>query len=296
MSENRWNEIEFDKIPSRAGMIYRNAFAKRDIIKEKYKKFAENKNTEVNAKALYPYDIAHEIFENINNLDLGSPERLMLQKYWENLPNYYEDNQENGLAIVDTSASMSGRPLEAAVALGAYIAERGHGPFANHFITFSRNPELIRFRGVDIVDKIDKAVGASWGFDTNIEAVFDLLLSTALKNNTPQEDLPDRLYILSDMEFNEGIEELDYNALKDDAETLLEGIARKWKTYGYELPQLIFWNLDCRNGGNIPALGGRFGYVSGLSATILKTILSGKDGYDLMIEKLVNSGRYEGIG
>lgn len=293
MSEGRWDEIEFDKIPSRAGIIYRNAFARRDLIKEKYKSFAERKDTKVNAKALYPYDIAERAFR-INYADTNTPERLMLQKYWDNLPDYYEGHEENGLAIVDTSGSMLGRPMDAAVALGAYIAERGHGPFANHFITFSHTPELVKFEGVDITDKFNRASNANWGMDTNLEAVFDLLLKTALSNDTKQEDLPDRLYILSDMEFNECIKGIDWLDDEKVVETLLEGIARKWKANGYELPQVIFWNLDARS-SNIPAMGGRFAYVSGFSPTIMKAILSGKDGYDLMIEKLT-SKRYEDVG
>ena len=227
-------------------------------------------------------------------MPLENTERIMLQKYWDNLPNYYEDNQENGLAIVDTSGSMTGMPLEAAVSLGAYIAERGHGPFANHFITFSSCPELIKFEGVDVTDKFNRARKASWEMDTNLEAVFDLLLGVALKEGTKQEDLPQRLYILSDMEFNGCIDDLEWGAEQDEVETLLEGIARKWKNYGYELPQVVFWNLDARQ-NNIPMLKGRFAYVSGLSPTILQTILSGKDGYSLMIEKLM-SARYEEIG
>ena len=57
MSANRWNEIEFDKIPSRAGLIYKNAFARRDMIKAKYETFARDEKTTVNAGALYPYDV-----------------------------------------------------------------------------------------------------------------------------------------------------------------------------------------------------------------------------------------------
>ena len=134
MSENKWDEIQFDKLPSKAGLKYKDAFARRDLIAEKYKEFAASKDTKVNATVLYPYDIAHEVFNNF--WDMTETDRAMLQKYWDNLPNYYGDKEENGLAIVDTSGSMTGRPLEAAVSLGAYIAEKAHGPFANHFITF----------------------------------------------------------------------------------------------------------------------------------------------------------------
>lgn len=299
MSQNRWDEIEFDKIPSKAGLVYKNAFARRDMIAKKYETFAKSADTKVNAKVLTPYDIGHQAFYCNQN---DNTERAMIDKYWQNLPNYYGDRQENGLAIVDTSGSMSGLPLEAAVSLGAYIAEYGHGPFANHFITFSSHPELIKFEGIDIVDKFNRAKRADWQMNTNIEAVFEMLLSIAKREGTKAEDMPQTLYIFSDMEFDGCItsgkaqrDRYGYSARlgRDGIETLLEGIAKDWAAAGYELPRVIFWNLDARS-QNIPALGGRFSCVSGLSPVMIETILSGKDGYDLMLTKLLSS-RYECI-
>jgi hypothetical protein len=305
MSEGRWDEIEFDKIPSKAGLIYKNAFSRRDILAKKYETFAKSEKTTVNAAVLNSVDIAHRIFNNyqLARQDANSTDRLMLQKYWDNLKDYYNGRQENGLAIVDTSGSMSGTPLEAAVSMGAYIAERGHGPFANHFVTFSSRPELVKFSGVDIVDKFNRAKSASWQMDTNIKAVFDMLLKVAKQENTKPEDMPERLYIFSDMEFNGCITSSRYDVYgyrshrdlnsADKVETLLEGIARKWAKAGYELPKVVFWNLDARS-QNIPALGGRFSYVSGFSMSMVESILSGKDGYDLMLEVL-ESERYAAI-
>jgi hypothetical protein len=304
MSANRWDEIEFDKIPSRAGMIYKNAFARRDIIAKKYEAFAKDENTKVNADVLYPHEIAHQAFMARGN-EYDSTNRLMIQKYWNNLPNYYGDNEENGIAVVDVSGSMSGLPMEAAVSLGAYIAEKAHGPFAGHFITFSGNPELVSFEGVDITDKFNRCVRADWGMNTNIEAVFNMLLDNAQKNEVKPEDMPTRIYIFSDMEFDSCMYygpvkkgRYDWNERQTlgstaEVETLMEGIGRKWAEAGYKIPSLVFWNLDCRN-QNIPAIGDGFSYVSGFSPVMIETILSGKDGYDLMLAKL-NSSRYEAI-
>ena len=297
MSENRWDEIEFDKLPSKAGLIYKNAFARRDIIAKKYESFAKDTNTTVNADVLNPVDIAKKCFDYNKKT---KTDIAMLEKYWTNLKDYYNGHEENGLCIVDTSGSMYGTPIEAAVSMGAYIAERGHGPFANHFITFSNNPTLVKFEGTDIVDKFDRVRSRSdWGNSTNIEAVFDMLLHTAKKDNVSPADMPERLYIFSDMEFNYCVntnsnENAKYgyrSEITEDAiSTELEKIAQKWTAEGYELPKVIFWNLDARQ-NNIPALGGRFSYVSGFNMNMVETILSGKDGYDLMLAKL-NSDRY----
>ena len=297
MSANEWDKIEFDKIPSKAGLIYKNAFARRDIIKAKYEKFAKDETTKVNASVLNPVDIARQIFCNHHP---SETERLMWDKYWANLKDYYNGREENGIAIVDVSGSMSGQPMDAAVSMGAYIAERGKGPFHNHFITFSDRPELVEFNGTDLYDKFHRARCADWGGSTNIEATFDLLLNTALKNHCTQEDIPQTMYIFSDMEFNACIScgsnvtsrgwlssyyERNVMRSQGQIETLLESIARKWKEHGYELPRVIFWNLNARQ-NNIPALGGRFSYVSGFSMNMVEQILSGHDGYDLMMAKL----------
>lgn len=302
MSENRWDEIEFDKIPSRAGIIYRNAFARRDLIKEKYEKFAKDKTTKVNAGALYPHDIAHRAFAS-RYMSLEAPERVMLQKYWDCLPDYFNGRKENAIAVVDVSGSMNGIPMEAAVSLGAYMADKAHGPFAGHFITFSAAPHLVQFKGADIVDKFNRCVEADWGMNTNLEAVFNLLLNTAIKNKCSAEDMPDRIYIFSDMEFDQcmtfGPSSTDRwgypdagRLLSNNAavETLMESIASKWAAYGYKLPSVVFWNLNARH-DNIPAIGPGFSYVSGFSPVMMETILSGKDGIDLMLEKL-DSERY----
>lgn len=292
MSEGRWDEIEFDKIPSRAGIIYRNAFARNDMTKARYEAFIKSKETKVNAGALYPVDVAHRAFR-ASRLPYDDPERLALQKYWENLPNYYGDREENGIAIVDVSGSMTGTPMEAAVSLGAYIAENAHGPFANHFITFSARPELVEFNGVDITDKLNRCTSADWGMNTNLEAVFDMLLNVALANNTPQEDMPTRLYIFSDMEFDAALQEWCRWDTVFNPDTLVEGIAKKWDAHGYKMPDIVFWNLDARQ-NNIPAIGEGFSYISGFSPVMIEQVLSGKTGLDLVMEKL-NSERYKNI-
>lgn len=309
MSANRWDEIEFDKIPSRAGIIYRNAFARRDILAKRYEAFAKSSETKVNAKALYPHDIAHRAFDwGMKRADINAPERLMLQKYWDNLKDFYNGREENGIAVVDVSGSMSGIPMEAAVSMGAYIADKAHGPFANHFITFSANPELVRFEGVDIVDKFNRCVKANWGMNTNVAAVFDMLLNTAKKKHVKAEDMPTRIYIFSDMEFdkcmtfdsnyrNDGWG-WNWNSCKHPSSTQevnsdLEKIKRKWRAAGYQMPSVIFWNLNARN-NRIPAIGDGFSYVSGFSPSMIDSILSGKDGYDLMLDKLM-SKRYAAV-
>ncbi len=301
MSQNQWDQIAFDKLPSRAGLLYKNAFMRREETRDRYASFMSNKETKVNAAVLNPVDIAHQIFNCYGRPN--QTERNAWQKYWDNLKDYYNGREEPGIAIVDVSGSMMGVPMEAAVSMGAYIAERGKGPFQNHFLTFSGCPELVEFTGSDVYDKFTRAQSAEWGGTTNIEAVFNLLLNTAIGHHTKPEDMPKTLYIFSDMEFNGCISAgpVSYDRwshgrlLQNEGQinTVIEAQARKWASHGYKIPRVIFWNLDARH-DNIPAIGDGFSYVSGFNMNMVECILSGKDGYDLMLEKL-NSDRYSVI-
>ena len=326
MSAGKWDEIEFDKIPSRAGMIYKNAFARHDLEREKsekevqtYADFAKDTTKKVNAKVLYPYECVAEavkaahmsggygysyrattyVDENTN--------RAMINKYWDNLADYFKGASFNGLAVVDTSASMRGSdasaPINVAISLGLYCAEKANGPFAGHYVSFSSRPQLIATEGVDFVDKVKRIYQTNLCENTNIEATFDMLLNTAIQNRCTQDDLPQNIIVISDMEFDSATRMGGWGWRADsvstinsrNAETVMEGIARKWAAAGYKMPHMIFWNVQARQ-NNIPMLGnGPISYVSGFSPSIFETIMTGKTGYDLMMEKL-DSARYSAIG
>ena len=181
----------------------------------------------------------------------------MLQKYWDGLSDFYNGRKENGIAIVDTSGSMYGTPLEAAVSMGAYIADKAHGPFANHFITFSSAPQLIEFSGVDIVDKFKRCRRADWGANTNLKAVFDMLLRTARNRHVKPEDMPTQTLYLSVIwslmrcvTFNRksrtslimvnSMEKRDRSISIDEVNSDLENTKKEWARHGYQLPQVIF--------------------------------------------------------
>ena len=313
MSENRWDEIEFDKIPSKAGMIYKNAFARHDLEREKsikevqtYAEFARDTTKKVNAKTLYPYECVEKAAQLMGSTcwgtrhhNMNDTNRLMVNKYWDNLTDYFNGASLNALAVVDTSSSMWGTPVYVATSLGMYCAEKANGPFAGHYVSFSQNPRLVKVEGVDFCDKVDRIIRTDLCENTDIEKTFDMLLDTAIRNGCSQEDLPQNIIVISDMEFDRARgygrtydwATRTYKVNNASPETLMEGIARKWRECGYQMPHLIFWNVDVRQ-NNIPMLGnGPISYVSGFSPSIFQTIMTGKTGLDLMFEKL-NSERY----
>lgn len=294
MSANRWDEIEFDKIPSKAGLIYKNAFARRDIIKAKYEKFAKDENTKVNAATLYPYEVVEKAIDLMGGyygygrgIALDNVDRLMINKYWDNLTDYFKGAKLDALCMIDTSGSMSGTPINVATALGMYCAERNQGPWHNHYISFSHHPQLIEVEGVDFCDKVQRIVATNLCQNTNIEAAFDMVLNTAIRTRA---ELPEYMIVISDMEFDSatgnGWRYSGSGMTTANAESTMETIERKFNAAGYRMPKLIYWNVDARQ-ANIPMIGNHYvSYVSGFSPSIFKSILTGKTGWDLMMEAI----------
>ena len=313
MSAGEWDRIDFSKIPSKAGFIYRNAFARHDIERMKseknvvsYENFIKDEKTTVNAKDLYPYEVVAKAYNLTRNnvstwgwssygrerelTGIDSTERAAINKYWDNLKDYFNGCSLDALCVVDTSGSMWGTeasaPINVAISLGLYAAERARGPFAGHYVSFSSRPQLIETAGVDFVDKVYRIYQTNLCENTNIEATFDMLLNTAIKNRCSQADLPKSLVIISDMEFDS---QRGYYGRRDN--TLMENIRDKWEAHGYEMPHLVYWNVDARH-DNVPmTVKDGVTLVSGFSPVIFEMIMKGKTGYDLMMDKL-NSERY----
>ena len=292
MSANRWDEIEFDKIPSKAGLVYKNAFARRDIIAKKYEAFAKNKNTTVNAKTLYPYEV---VAKAISSYRFSDTDRAMINKYWENLPDYLNGADCSMICVVDTSGSMTcggngaATPINVAISLGLYCAERMSGPFANNYISFASRPQLIKTEGIDFVDKVQRIYRTNLIDNTNLEAVFDLLLSTAMRKNVKESDIPKTIVVISDMEIDAGTASwrgFNHRWNTNSAATEMEAIRQKWANYGLKLPKLVYWNVNARH-NTILDSGPNVSFVSGMSPVIFKQVLTGKTGYDLMLEAIM---------
>jgi hypothetical protein len=304
MSAGRWSDITFDKIPSRAGLIYKNAFARRDILAKKYEAFAKDKSTKVNAQALYPYDVVSKAVNCRDSLD--STNRVMINKYWECLPNYLGDKECSMMCVVDTSGSMCGSaasaPINIAIGLGMYCAERINGPFKNHYISFSSRPQLISIEGVDFVDKVRRIYNTNLCENTDLAAVFDLLLKTAKQPGVRKSDIPKIITVISDMEVDCMTGSWSYWSsskptgrwTQESTPTEMEKIRQKWAAEGYELPHLVYWNVNARN-DNILDAGPNVTFVSGASPTIFKSVMTGKSAWDLMLDVLIGSGRYEAV-
>lgn len=303
MSANRWEEIDFDKIPSKAGLIYKNAFARRDLIAEKYKEFAASKDTKVNAKALYPYEIVAKATEKWGwygsyGNKMSETDIQMLEKYWENLPDYFNGTDGKMLCVVDTSGSMTGSqasaPINVAISLGIYCAERIGGPFKDHYISFSSRPQLIKIEGTDFVDKVHRIYRTNLCENTDLLATFEMLRQVA-KTADPA-DIPSTIVVISDMQIDEGTCDWRNRHRFSDEKlaTEMEQERMIWEADGLKMPKLVYWNVDARGAANFLDNGPDVTYVSGFSPSVFEAVLKGKTGWDLCLDKLL-SERYEKI-
>ena len=301
MSENKWKEINFAKIPSRAGLIYRNAFAKRDA--ERYAEFINSKETKIKTSTLYPYDIVNKVTSKISRdwmrgyiLNIDKIEREALNKYWLNQKDYLNGKTCKIMCVVDTSGSMTETygnstlaPIDIAISLGMYCGERIGEPFKNHFISFSSRPQLIEIdkMGIDFCSRVKNIYQTNLCSNTDIEAVFKLLKNTILE--TGQKDTLDTIIIISDMQ----IDKMSYWKDEERVKTEMERIRIEWEQDGLKMPHLIYWCVDAKK-DIILDLGPNVTCCSGCSPIIFKQVLTGKTGMELCLEVL-NSKRYENI-
>ncbi|MCR5341383.1 MAG: DUF2828 family protein [Saccharofermentans sp.] len=282
--------FSYEKQPSKAMFKYRKAFIRND--EERYRDFmcrAKSEPSVLKTGALTPYDIVNSVLKNRSGM--SGEEREVLDTTWNALENYV--NSDNTLVVVDGSGSMycdffSVKPAAIAESLGIYFAERNKGAFANCFITFSANPRLVEIKGRDIFEKVNYCMSFNEVSNTNIEKTFDLILNTAVKNRMKQSDMPSRLIIISDMEF-------DYCA--DDSEmTNFKAAKAKFAKKGYKLPQLVFWNVNSFNRQQ-PVTMNEQGtiLVSGMSPQIFSMLKEDKlDPYSFMMS-VISSERYERV-
>ena len=185
--------------------------------------------------------------------------------------------------------------MSVANALAIYFAEHSNGEFKDNYITFSNRPQLVDFSSAKTLrDKISIALRHNEVADTNIEAVFNLLLKTAVSKNLSQEDIPSNVLILSDMEFN-SCATCNVGGYRSMRKTLFREIEQKWNEAGYKMPRVVFWNI-CSRTGTLPVNQHEnfpVALVSGFSPAICKMVLSGKlDPFECLVEQL-NSERYQ---
>lgn len=309
MSTKEWDKIEYSAVPSRANLIYNSAFLRNDEERRRaYLAALErgDKDVKINAGVLFPHDIVHK-YSDCNGWSYRLKAKdTTLEELWKALPDYV-NGAGNTICVSDGSGSMYSTvggtkvsALDVANALAIYFAERSSGQFKDRYITFSARPQLVDFsRANSLREKIEIALRHSEVSNTNIEAVFDLILKTAISKNMTQDELPQNILILSDTEFDScatcgsNTSRWSHNR---PTQTLFDTFAQKYAEHGYKLPRLVFWNI-CSRTGTIPVKQNDLGValVSGFSPAVVKMVLSNStDPFECLLEQL-NTERYDAV-
>ena len=266
MCAQDWDGIEFGKLPSLASARYNKAFGRNAKVSyEAYKARLTAGTDKVNANAVYPYDV-------IKTLRHGG-DHVVVDAQWASLPNYI--GNASVMPLVDVSGSMSCpvggnanlQCIDVALSLGLYCADKNTGVFKDTFLTFSAKPKAQVVKGT-LAQKMSQMNSSDWGMNTNLHAAFDEILRIAVKGGVNASDMPKTLLILSDMQFDQCV------SFDDTAHQM---IVRKYKDAGYEVPNIVFWNLNSKD--NVPVKFDKRGtaLVSGFSPAVMKGILSGAD-------------------
>ena len=267
MCAKEWSEIDYSKVPSVAMNKLKKAFAKNDAERFNAWKRALVSGTDpkvkVNASQVFLHDLVRPYMA-------GHVKDVVTEKQWEALVEKGQSLKDS-IVLSDVSGSMYGTPMEVSIALGIFISEMVAEPFKNQVITFETSPKFFHLTEESLHGKVNQLKNAPWGGSTNFQAVFDLILKRSLDNEVPPEMMPKRLFVLSDMQFNQA----DYG---NNFMTNYEVIKMKYSSAGYQMPQIIFWNLR----GNtkdfpINALENGTSMISGFSQDLLKAIVNGKD-------------------
>jgi len=293
MCAKQWSQINYENVPSKASLKYRKAFSRNDG--ERYKQYLEDvksgKKT-IKVATLYPYEILHSIMPYGNSIKEDATAEVL----WKALPDYTGGSGENDLVLADVSGSMTGNmigntsipALTISVALAIYFAERNKGAFGNMFITFSESPTVITLKETTLADHCRSIIRANMGYNTDLQAALNLILQIAKENKVSSEEMPKRLFIISDMEW-------DVAGTID--RTNFEELKRKFSEAGYGLPICVFWNVHSRH-DQVPVTADEHGVymVSGCSPSTFEKVLKSKAQDPLAImQEIVNSERYQKI-
>ena len=277
--------FDYAKQPSKAMFKYRKAFRRNDLARYNvYLDKVSKGETVLHTGTLLPYEIVHSAYT------AKEEDRKALDVTWNALEDFTGD--ENALVVADGSGSMywyaTPSPATVAQSLAIYFAERNQGAFHNHFITFSMTPRLVEIKGKDLTEKVRYCSSFNECANTDLEAVFELILAAAVRNHVPENEMPSTLYIISDMEFD--------SCVRNSSMTNFEQAKARFADAGYTLPRIVFWNVASRNQQQPVAENEKgVALVSGCSPRIFSMVMNGEiDPYTYMCS-VINTERYAPI-
>ncbi|KAK0210775.1 hypothetical protein DFS33DRAFT_1371136 [Desarmillaria ectypa] len=296
MSANRWNEIKYTRVPSLCMKSNNELFFKHDPEGfQGYMIEVESGKKTISGATLMPNEILHQIVAQ-------SFDRWKLEKYpklaefkktiaenrvrvaeaqWNTLISKLRESGsiDNAIAVCDVSGSMGSfkcsdvkTPIMPALALSLVLSKLSKPPFNDGFVTFSSRPEFVRLDPTkSLYDTVSRMVRTHWEMNTNFNAVFmKLLLPLAIKHKVKQEDMIKRIFVFSDMQFDQADSQSSDPAAW---ETNYDNIEQAYKAAGYEVPQLVFWDLARYGTTEVTAEQKGVALMNGFSPALMKVFM-----------------------
>ena len=261
MSMRKWGEVVYSSVPGAAMRKYSRAFGKNDF--DRFDEWKNDKTSKASVSATYPHEV------------LKCDDDKLAEKLWNNLPDLLSESDENILPMIDVSGSMMGQPLAVAISLGMYLSERTKGEFKDMFLTFSENPELVKLQGDSVMERLRGIVRADWGMSTDFTKAYQYILDVAVHHDVVPESMPTMLLVLSDMQFNDSQRGGCWGT--NEPMTHFTHMKEVYEKAGYELPKIVFWNLDAEMGTPAQCDDDSVAMVSGFSPSIMKAILNAEE-------------------
>lgn len=293
MCAGAWDQIEYSKCASKFLLKNRKAIMSHDG--DRWQKYLDSVNSgeaKMNMGTVTPCDIITKVRYNYSS---------DLETMWKSLPDVCKGN---AMIMCDTSGSMTSygwsvrtkspvKPIDVAFGLALYFAQRNKGNLKDLMMNFSDRPEFIELNGATLYDNYGIAMRSPVNYSsTNLEAAFDLLLRTCKRGNVSQEDMPDSIVIISDMQIN-CVQGLD----SDNRMTFYDVMNRRYEEAGYKMPQVVFWNVNAQNPTfHASASTKGVSLVSGYSPNVFKQVMEniGTTPLELMMA-VINDERYKDI-
>jgi hypothetical protein len=298
MCGNEWDTIDFSRVPGVAMHRLKKTFKKHaPETFDQWVQEVEAGKAKINAKTVYPHTLVASMLKLINPYETRSvddTQTKVANAQWNVLVEELltKGTLGNSVVVCDVSGSMEGQPMEVAIGLGLLISSVASPPFQGGLITFSESPEFFKVPAhcKTLYEKVEVVSKMKWGANTNLQAVFDVILQQARMHKLSAEQMPERLYILSDMQFD--------IAMGSPNSTNFEVIRSKYASSGYAMPEIVFWNLRSDSPTDFPVCYDERGVilVSGFSQSILKQIMNSDDLSPIgLVRSVVNDPRYADI-
>jgi hypothetical protein len=287
MCTKQWDKIDFSKVPSCAIKRLKKAFAKNATTAfAEWKSKLVQKQVTVNSSQLFPYELVKEMRTT------GKADEVCVAQ-WSEIERKLEESGvlRDCVAVIDTSASMGSPnhiPMDVSVSLGMLIAQAVKGPFHGQLISFHETPNFTTIRDGNVFDRYQQVKHLPWGGSTNIQSVFDMILNRGRERGLSDSDMPKRLFIVSDMQFDSACGRCATN---------FEVIKQKYAEHRYTMPQIVFWNVNGKSTDfPVSVQDDGTALISGFSPSIMKSVLIAREfnPYSIMRNTL-DSDRYSEI-